>query len=105
MEGGRALVRDALADDEGLAGLDALFCLLERQIAAGADVLFDLAGRGFALILVGFLAEAVIRAALFAQQLRVLAEQLAPLGLDIRADGAADVGPSSWSRPHSAMVL
>ena len=92
MEGGRALVRDALADDEGLAGLHALFCLLERQIAAGADVLFDLAGRGFALVLVGFLAEAVIRAALFAQQLRVLAEQLAPLGLDIRADGAADVG-------------
>ena len=93
MEGGRALVRDALADDEGLAGLHALFCLRERQIAAGTDVLFDLAGRGFALVLVGFLAEAVIRAALFAQQLRILAEQIAPFRLHIRANWTADV----WS--------
>ena len=91
MEGGRALVRDALADDEGFTGLHTLFCLRERQSAAGTDVLFDLAGRGFALVLVGFLAEAVIRAALFAQQLCVLAEQIAPLGLHVRPDRAADV--------------
>ena len=74
MEGGRALVRDALADDEGLAGLHALFCLLKRQIAAGTDVLFNFARLASGLLHVVFLAEAVICAALLAQQLRVLAE-------------------------------
>ena len=91
MERGRALVRDLLADDERLC-LGALFCHIQRQVAAGADVLFDLLAVVLSRVLVlRLLAEAVIRTALFAQQLGVFAEQVAPLGLDIRADRSADV--------------
>ena len=91
VERGRTLVRDALTDDERLAGCGARLGLFQRQIATRADVLSDLAGL-FRVILVRFAAEAVIRAALFAQELRILAEQLAPLGLHIRPHRAADVG-------------
>ena len=54
-------------------------------------MLFDFTRLASGLFLIGFLAEAVIRAALFAQQLCVLAEQIAPLGLHVRPDRAADV--------------
>ena len=56
-------------------------------------MLFDFARLASGLFLIGFLAEAVVRAALFAQQLCVLAEQIAPLGLHIRPDQPADVRP------------
>ena len=90
VERGAALVRDALPDDIGLPCCDAALCLFERKITAGADVLFDLLAL-FGRLFVGFLAEAVIRAALFHEQVSIFAEQAAPLGLDIRADRAADV--------------
>ena len=90
MERGRAFLRDALADDERFTGSNR-FC--KRQIAAGADVLFDLlAGFFFGRLLVRFLAEAVVRAALFAQELGVFSEEIPPLRLDIRTHGTADIG-------------
>ena len=94
MERGRALVRDALADDKRLARLHTSERLVKRQVAAGADVLANfltliLCGRFFLLTL---LAEAVVCAALFAKELCILAEQVTALGLDIGADRAADIG-------------
>ena len=56
-------------------------------------MLFDFARLASSVFLVAFLAEAVICAALFTQQLRVFAEQVAPLGLHIRPDRPADVRP------------
>ena len=90
VERGAAFVRDALPDDIWLPCCDAALCLFERKITAGADVLFDLLAL-FSGFFVGFLAEAVIRAAPFHEQVSIFAEQAAPLGLDIRADRAADV--------------
>ena len=83
----------ALADDERLTGSNSCFRFCKRQAAAGADVLFDLlAGFFFGRLLVRFLAEAVVRAALFAQELGVFSEEIPPLRLDIRTHGTADIG-------------
>ena len=46
----------------------------------------------FGRLLVRFLAEAVVRAALFAQELGVFSEEIPPLRLDIRTHGTADIG-------------
>ena len=92
MERGCALLRDALADDKGLSGGNSRFCFGKREIPAGADVLFDLlAVRLFGGFFFRFLAEAVVCAALFAEELGVFAEQVAPLGLDIGTHGAAHI--------------
>ena len=92
VERGCALLRDALADDKGLSSSDSRFCFGKREIPAGADVLFDLLAvrfvRGFFF---RFLAEAVVCAALFAQKFCILAEEVAPLGLDIGTHGAAHI--------------
>ena len=92
VERGRALLRDALTDDKGLCGGNSRFCFGKREIPAGADVLFDLLAvrfvRGFFF---RFLAEAVVCAALFAQKFCILAEEVAPLRLDIGTHGAAHI--------------
>ena len=93
MERGRAFLRDALADDERLTGSNSCLRFCKRQVAAGADVLFDLlAGFFFGRLLVRFLAEAVVRAALFLHELGVFSEEIPPLRLDIRTHGTADIG-------------
>ena len=86
-------MRDALADDIGLAGLHAPQRLVTGKIPAGADMLSDLLAVLLAAgLLLVLLAEAVVRAAAPDQKLGVFFEQAAPLGLHIRADRAADVG-------------
>ena len=89
MEGGGALLGDALADDVGLAGGDAGLCFLKRQVAAGIVRAVELAGILGALRL---FAEAVIGAAALDEQLGVFAVGVAALGLDVGSHGAADVG-------------
>ena len=97
MEGRRALMRDALADDERLPCFYASERLVKRKIAAGADMLFDFLaaflGRRFLFLI--FLAEAVIRAALLAKQLCIFSEQVAPLRLNVGPTGPPTSGPSS----------
>ena len=81
-------MRDALADDVGLARGGAAVGLLLRKRAAGvvgtAELARVLLGRGL-------LAEAAVGVAAAHQQLRVFLIQPAPLGLHIGADRAADV--------------
>ena len=89
VEGGGALLGDALADDVGLAGGDAGLCFLKRQVAAGIVRAVELAGILGALRL---FAEAVIGAAALDEQLGVFAVGVAALGLDVGSHGAADVG-------------
>ena len=84
---------DLLADDVGRTGSPAFpgpppgvscgrlqVCLVTAGAALGGSAV------------VTFLAEAVVRAAFFDEKLCVFAEEILPLGLDIGADGAADIG-------------
>ena len=88
MECGRSLFWDALADNIRLTGGHAAEGLLQRQIAAGIVGTVEFA----AVLLRGApFAEAVVRAALFHQQLRILSVGVAALGLDIGRDRAAHV--------------
>ena len=89
VEGGGALLGDALADDVGLAGLHPLQGLIQRQVAAGIVSAVEIAG-----VLLGsaLLAEAVVGAALFRQKSGVLAVGIAALGLDVGGHGAANIG-------------
>ena len=89
VEGSGALVGDPLADDVGLARRQIGPDLLRTQVPAGIVRPFKVAG-----VLLGFrlFAEAVIGRALFHQQLRVLAVQVAALRLDIGTHGASHIG-------------
>ena len=72
----------------GLPCCDALFRFFERKVAQ-AQTCFLISLPSSAGFFIGFLAEAVIRAAPFHEQVGIFAEQAAPLGLDMRADRAA----------------
>ena len=81
VECGRSLFWDALADNIRLTGGHAAEGLLQRKIAAGIVGTVKFA----AVLLRGALfTEAVVRAALFHQQLRILSVGVAALGLNIR---------------------
>ena len=89
-----ALGGDVLADDVGLAGSDARLDLFLAQVQAVLVILEGLAlGLRLGALLIQALlgAEAIVRAALFDQLLRVGQVQVLALGLNVRAAGAADV--------------
>ena len=87
MEGGRALLGDALADDMRFTGGGTAVALLLAHAAAGVGDLF----KACILVSLALFAEAAVGAALFDQKLGVFAVKPAALGLDIRAYGASDI--------------
>ena len=89
MEGGAALCGDTLTNDIGLTGGNASLSLLERQVAAGISSTFK--DTAFLLGLT-LLAEAVVSAALFHQELGVLTVGIAALGLNVGSHRAANIG-------------
>ena len=88
MEGGGALLRDALADDEGLARGGAAVGLLPGQEAAGVGLPVKVTG---VLLTLGLLTEAAVGMSFLHQKLGILAVEGAPLGLHIGANGAAHI--------------
>ena len=90
VEGRRPLMRDALADHIFLARGGSGFGLFPAEAAAGIVRPVELAGILLALRL---LAEAVIGAALFHQQLGVLLVHAHALALDVGGHRPADVRP------------
>ena len=88
VEGGRAFVGDALADDERLAGGGAGVGLLVRKIAAGIVAAAEITA---VLLALALLAEAAVGVAARHEQLRILSVEGAPLCLHVGADGAADI--------------
>ena len=89
VEGGGALLGYALAYDKALARGGARVALLPAQAAAGVGGLFKAA---LALLVLGVGAEAAVGVSALHEQLGVLHVEPAPLGLDVGADRAADVG-------------
>ena len=88
----RAGAGDLLADDVGRTARQLFLDLRRAQLGAAAGMLGDGGAALGGSAVVTFLAEAVVRAAFFDEKLCVFAEEVLPLGLDIGADGAADIG-------------
>ena len=89
MEGGRSLVRDALADNIGLALRSKAVGLLAGHGAARVVLAVEVPA---VLLGLGLFAEAAVGVAALHEQLRIFLIKRTSLGLDIGADGAADVG-------------
>ena len=89
VEGGAALCGDALTNDIGLTGGNAGLSLIKRQITAGIGSTLEVAA---VLLGLALLAEAVVSAALFHQELGVLTVGIAALGLDVGGHRAANIG-------------
>ena len=84
-----ALVGDLLADDPRHTGIETALHLFRGKIAAGIVLAGEVAGILFGL---GLVAEAVIGVAALHEALGVGEIGVAPLGLDVGTDRAADVG-------------
>ena len=93
-------MRDALADDEGLARGGAAVGLLPGHIAAGVVLVLEALGA-----LLGLFAEAAVGVAALHQQLGVLHVQRAPLRLHVGAHGAAHVRAFVMREPALAHGL